>query len=126
MNIIYLGAKDFTSFTDLDCGIRCPECDGASFEDAKYCQQCGGQFRRKPDEVWRDNADNRGTVTGAELFDVKKGYMQENGTAWVGTINSQEVTIIARGATGLDLYNCLLDDDEVEEVLKPYKYHFKR
>lgn len=78
--------------------------------------------------VWpdSDNADNRGTVTGAELFDVKKGYMQENGTAWVGTINSQEVTIIARGATGLDLYNCLLDDDEVEEVLKPYKYHYKR
>ena len=61
-----------------------------------------------------------------EVFEGKSFYMKETGTAWVGVINGQEVTIVARGATGLDLYNCSLDDDEVDEVLKPYKYHYGR
>ena len=61
-----------------------------------------------------------------EVFEGKSFYMKETGTAWVGVINGQEVTIVARGATGLDLYNCSLDDDEVDEILKPYKYHYGR
>ena len=61
-----------------------------------------------------------------KLADVEtvNAYSKENGSAWTGKVDGKDISFVARGGTGVDIFNCALDEDEVEQYLDPYRFNY--